>query len=157
MWSLIISVQINNPRWCIFYMSHCFSNSKVAESSCMQAPRAAPVPALAAPPAGIRRSHLPHTPSPHLLRRLPSQRLGCWSREQVGAQLHPPNWCSSSLRCTATLRQQLLLLSTPMLTPLQERGPVGSRELSQVSDSPRLRRFSVTLVTNNSQVKVSIL
>lgn len=141
--SLVIKEQQNSPRWLIFIMSHCFSNLKVAESSCMLVPQAAPVPAPAAPPAGIRRSHLPHTPSPHLRRRLPSQRLGCWSREQVEALLHPPNWCSSSQRCTATLRQQLLLLSTPMLTPLQERGPVGSRELSQVSDIPRSTRYKV--------------
>lgn len=107
------------------------------ESSCMQVPPAVPAPALAAlaaPPAGTRHSHLLHTLSPHLQRRLPSQRLVCWNIGQQGVPPHPPNWCSSSQRSTVALQQQpLKLLSIPIHTPSQERGHADSQELSPVS------------------------
>lgn len=103
----------------------------------MQGPLAVTAPALAAPPVGTRPSHLLHTPSPHLQRRLPSQRLGRLNIGQVGAPPHPPNWCSSSQTSTMPpLRQPLH--SIPMHTPSQESGHAGSQGLSQVSVSSLL-------------------
>lgn len=107
---------------------------KEVESFCMQALLAVPAPAQAAPPVDIRHTRRLHTPSPPLQRILPSQRLGCWNRGQVGAPLHPLNWCSSSQRFTvAPQQQQQLLNSIPMVNPLQESGRAHLQELSQVS------------------------
>lgn len=108
---------------------------QAVESSYMQDLQAAPARALEAPPVDTKHSLPLHTPSLHLLKKLPSQRLGRSGRAgQLGATPRPPNWYSSSQRSTV-LPQPQLLNSNPMHIPLQEKGPVGLQERSPVSVS----------------------
>lgn len=121
---------LSSEVWRLFLCLH-------QASSCTQVPLAVPAPALAAPPVGTRHSHLLHTPSPRLQRRLPLQRLEQWNTGPVHAPHHPPSWCSSSQRSTMAHQWQPLH-SIRMHTPLQERGHAALLEHSPVSISSLL-------------------